>query len=81
MSITTRPLKLISDFLYDGSRTRKAYLNAVTVILDYGAALIVGFIITPLMVTGLGNYTYGLWQVLNRMIAISCRRVAAPVLR
>jgi O-antigen/teichoic acid export membrane protein len=68
MSVTTRPLKLISDFLYDGSLTRKAYLNAVTVILDYGAALIVGFIITPLMVTGLGNYTYGLWQVLNRMI-------------
>ncbi|MCL4825444.1 MAG: hypothetical protein KJZ57_14635, partial [Anaerolineales bacterium] len=68
MSTLTRPLKLLSELLYDGSLTRKAYLNAVAVVLDYGAALIVGFLVTPLMVAGLGNYVYGLWQILNRMI-------------
>ena len=30
--------------------------------------LAVGFIIMPLMVVGLGNYLFGMWQVLNRMV-------------
>ncbi|MBI5944529.1 MAG: oligosaccharide flippase family protein [Chloroflexi bacterium] len=48
--------------------TKKAYLNALTVVLEYGASLIVGFLITPLMVAGLGNYLFGMWQILNRLI-------------
>jgi O-antigen/teichoic acid export membrane protein len=61
-------LKLISGLHSDQGLTKKAYLNALTVVLDYAASLLVGFLITPLMVTGLGNYSYGLWQILNRLI-------------
>lgn len=68
MSIITRPRQFVSGLLSDQGLTKKAYLNALTVILDYGASLIVGFLITPLMVTGLGNYSFGMWQVLNRLI-------------
>ena len=68
MTSLTQPLKLISGMLSDKGLTRKAYLNALTVILDYGASLIVGFLIMPIMVAGLGNYSFGMWQVLNRLI-------------
>jgi O-antigen/teichoic acid export membrane protein len=68
MSTITRPMKLISGLLSDKGLTKKAYLNALTVVLEYGASLIVGFLITPLMVAGLGNYLFGMWQILNRLI-------------
>ncbi|MGA2504249.1 MAG: hypothetical protein ABSG01_09185 [Anaerolineales bacterium] len=68
MSPITRPMKFISSLLSDKSLTKKAYLNALTVTLDYVANLIVSFLLTPLMVAGLGNYFYGMWQVLNRLI-------------
>ena len=68
MSVLAHPMKFIAGLFSDKGLTRKAYLNALTVVLEYGASLIVGFIITPLMVAGLGNYAYGLWQVLNRLI-------------
>lgn len=68
MSAITRPIKFISGLLSDKGLTKKAYLNALTVVLDYGASLVVGFLITPLMVAGLGNYLFGMWQVLNRLI-------------
>ena len=61
-------MKFISGFLSDKGLTKKAYLNALTVVLDYAAGLIVGFIITPLMVAGLGNFLFGMWQVLVRLI-------------
>ena len=68
MSSISRPFKLISGLLSDNGLTKKAYLNALTVMLDYGASVIVGFLVTPLMVAGLGNYLFGMWQVLNRMV-------------
>ena len=68
MSTITRPMKFISGLLSDKGLTKKAYLNALTVVLEYGASLIVGFLITPLMVAGLGNYLFGMWQILNRLI-------------
>jgi O-antigen/teichoic acid export membrane protein len=68
MSIIARPMKFISGLLSDKGLTKKAYLNALTVLLDYGASLIVGFFIMPIMVAGLGNYLFGMWQVLNRLI-------------
>ena len=68
MSTITRPMKFISGLLSDKGLTKKAYLNAITVVLEYGASLIVGFLITPLMVAGLGNYLFGMWQILNRLI-------------
>lgn len=68
MSTFARPMKLISGFLSDKGLTKKAYLNALTVVLEYGATLIVGFFIMPIMVVGLGNYLFGMWQVLNRLV-------------
>lgn len=50
------------------SLTKKASLNTIASALDYGARLLVGFIITPLLVTGLGNYLYGVWRILERMV-------------
>jgi O-antigen/teichoic acid export membrane protein len=50
------------------SLTKKASLNATASILDYGARLVVGFIINPLLVKGLGDFGYGIWQVLGRLI-------------
>jgi O-antigen/teichoic acid export membrane protein len=60
--------KFISRVFSDEGLTKKAYLNALTVVLDYAASLIVGFVITPLLVAGLGNFLFGMWQVLVRLI-------------
>ena len=68
MSAITRPARILSDLLSDNGLTKKAYLNALTVVLDYGAGLLVGFLVTPLMVAGLGDYLFGMWQVLNRLV-------------
>lgn len=57
-------LKLFAD----DSLTKKASLNALEVALDYMARLLVAFVTTPLMVLGLGQYFYGSWQILNRLI-------------
>ena len=51
-----------------GTLTGKASLNAVATFLDYGARLLVSFFVNPLLVRGLGNYLYGTWQILGRMI-------------
>lgn len=68
MSTVSRSLKIFSGLFSDKSLTKKAYLNALTVLIDYVARLIVGFLITPLVVAGLGNYFYGMWQILNRLV-------------
>lgn len=47
--------------------SKKASLNALASIIDYGARVVVEFIITPLLVAGLGNYLYGLWRILWRL--------------
>ena len=48
--------------------TQKASLNALAQALDYGARLGVGFIINPFLVSSLGDYDYGVWQILGRLI-------------
>ena len=60
--------KLLSKAASNKSLTIKASLNALASALDYGARLVVGFLINPLLVSGLGNYGYGVWQVLGRLI-------------
>jgi O-antigen/teichoic acid export membrane protein len=59
-----RLLRLFSD----EGLTKKATLNSVAAGLDYGARLAVGFVITPFLVRGLGNYYFGAWQVLQRLV-------------
>ncbi len=61
--------KLFSRLLSDGNLTKKAYLNGVAATLDYGARLVTGFLVNPLLVNGLGDYLYGVWQVLGRVIS------------
>ena len=61
-------IKLLSKLFSDGNLTKKASLNAIASALDYGSRLVVGFLIQPIMVSGLGDYYYGVWQILVRMI-------------
>jgi O-antigen/teichoic acid export membrane protein len=59
---------MFSGLLSDKSLTKKALLNAVASVLDYGARWFVTFVLNPLLVTGLGDFGYGTWQVLGRLI-------------
>lgn len=67
MKITNK-IKNSRKFFADDSLTKKASLNALAVALDYGARLLVGFLTTPLLVLGLGQYFFGAWQVLTRLM-------------
>ena len=60
--------KAFAKWLSAESLTKKASLNALAEAMDYGARLVVGFVINPLLVAGLGDYGYGVWQVLGRLI-------------
>lgn len=64
-----RQKNIITRFFTDENLTKKATLNALASGLDYFAKLVVGFIITPIMVSGLGDYFYGVWQILNRLFS------------
>ncbi len=46
--------------------TRKATLNSLASVLDYGARSLVGFVVTPFLVKGLGDELYGVWTVLGK---------------
>jgi O-antigen/teichoic acid export membrane protein len=65
---TSRLQGALPSWLSGRSLTGKATLNAVTAMLDYTARLLVGFAINPLLVSGLGSYGFGLWQVLRQLI-------------
>jgi O-antigen/teichoic acid export membrane protein len=54
-------------WLRDGTLTQKASLNALTSTLEHVAMVVVGLVINPLLVAGLGSYAFGLWQVLRQM--------------
>ena len=58
----------LAGLLSDRSLTKKAYLNALASALEYGARVLVGFLVTPLLVAGLGEYYFGTWQILNRLV-------------
>lgn len=50
------------------SLTGRASLNALAALLDYAAKLAVGFVVTPIVVAGLGRSLYGAWEMLNRLV-------------
>jgi O-antigen/teichoic acid export membrane protein len=58
--------------------TRRASLNAVQALLDYGGKLLVGFVVTPILVTGLGSSLYGVWEMLSRLIGYMTAADARP---
>jgi len=48
--------------------TRRASLNAAQALLDYSARLLVGLVTTPILVRGLGESLFGIWQVLGQLL-------------
>jgi O-antigen/teichoic acid export membrane protein len=58
----------LSRWFSDKNLTQKAYLNSAAAALDYAARLAVGFVINPLLVSGLGTFGYGAWQVLRQLM-------------
>ena len=45
---------------------KRAFLNSATSLLDQGVKIIIGFVINPFVIGGLGSYLFGVWQVLNQ---------------
>ncbi|MFZ0533197.1 MAG: hypothetical protein WAM09_08445 [Anaerolineales bacterium] len=68
LSKLSKTFRYFPKLLADNSLTKKASLNALASVLDYAANLIVAFAVTPFVVTGLGDYFYGVWQILTRLI-------------
>src|ERR1051325_4001281 len=58
--------------------TGRASLNAVQSLLDYGAKLGVGLVVTPIVVTGLGRSLFGGWEVLKRLVAYTRADAGRP---
>lgn len=42
-------------------------MNALAAALDYGVRLIAGFLVTPYLVSGLGDVLYGVWRTLGNL--------------
>ncbi len=47
--------------------TRKASLNVVAYGLEYGAKMAVGLLVTPILVSRLGQALFGVWEMLARL--------------
>lgn len=50
------------------SLARRATLTAIAALLDYGAKIAVGLVVTPILVSSLGRSLYGLWEMLHRLV-------------
>lgn len=50
-----------------GSRGRKATMNSAAAALEYGTRLLASFVVKPVLVSGLGAFGYGTWEVLGRL--------------
>jgi O-antigen/teichoic acid export membrane protein len=60
--------RLLARILSDETLTQKATLNMVASFLDYGARIVVGFLLNPILVSRLGDSVFGVYQVLGRLI-------------
>lgn len=63
----TKNFVSLSRLFSDENLTKKAYMNALAAGLDYAARLITGFIVTPILVAGLGDTLYGVWKTLGNL--------------
>jgi len=66
--VPTQRVHIIPRLFSDEGLTKKASLNAIASGLDYAARLLVGFFIMPLLVAGLGDFYFGVWQMLLRFV-------------
>jgi len=60
--------RLYRSALSDDSLSKKASLNIAAAILDYGARLFIMLLLTPLLVSRLGDRIFGVYQLLIRLI-------------
>jgi O-antigen/teichoic acid export membrane protein len=60
--------RIIGRVISDGSLTKKASLNAAASTAEQGARIIAGLLISPFLLTRLGDYAFGIWQFLQRLI-------------
>jgi O-antigen/teichoic acid export membrane protein len=60
--------RLLGRVLSDKTLSQKASLNMVAAILDYGARVVVGLVLNPILVSRLGDLAFGVYQVLARLI-------------
>jgi len=51
-----------------GQLTRRASLNTFASMVEWVVRLLVGFVINPVLVSGLGSFAYGVWQVLQQIV-------------
>lgn len=65
---TARLRRLYRSALSDDTLSKKASLNMVAAILDYAARLLIGLLLTPLLVSRLGDRVFGVYQLLIRLI-------------
>ena len=61
-------IKKIRPPINPNNKTHIAVCNTIAALLDYITRIVVGFFVNPFLVSGLGSYLYGIWQVLNRLI-------------
>jgi O-antigen/teichoic acid export membrane protein len=60
--------RVLGRILSDGSLTKKASLNAAAATAEQLARTLVGLLVTPFLLSRLGDALYGVWQVLLRLI-------------
>jgi O-antigen/teichoic acid export membrane protein len=48
--------------------TQSTFLNAASSLLNYGAGILVGFILNPLLLTFLGPTLFGTWKICQRLL-------------
>ena len=63
----THSLRVFVRAFSGDNLTRKASLNALTAALEYGARLVTGFLVTPFLVSGLGDTLYGVWRTVGSL--------------
>lgn len=51
----------------DEALARRAWLNAIGSLFDYGAKAAVSLAVTPILVSGLGRSLFGVWEMLSRL--------------
>src|SRR5262245_35778244 len=64
---STSVFKFFTKLFSDENLTKKAYMNVLAATLDYGVRLITGFLVTPFLVSGLGDILYGVWRTLGNL--------------
>jgi O-antigen/teichoic acid export membrane protein len=52
----------------DATLSRRASLNALAALIDYGARIVIQLVLAPLMLRSLGAGGFGTWQVVQRLV-------------